>query len=330
MVGERAAAAPTGTWRIDVVGEVNQPLSLTIDELPRWPQTTLNVDIHCVTRWSKLGVRFRGVLLADLLARAQPSAAARFVSFVAYSERDHSTSLPLNKALAYQALIALDADGEPLDAARGGPARVIVPSRYFYKSLKWLRRVELLAEDRLGYWEAVAGYHNEADPWLEQRYIATGHSRQQIHKLLASRDFSRQHLRSLRLAGHDLTGLNARDALIRDADFRDCQLTRACFDGANLSNAHLERASLADASFRGADVEGASFAGADLRGADFRGASLVAVTFAAPDADGRPLAAQIDARTRFDPAAHEALTPDQRAWLLEQQGFLPSRPTDQA
>jgi hypothetical protein len=307
---------PGGAWQVSIAGEVERPCQFILDELQAMPQTRQLVDIHCVTRWSKLAVEFAGVPLQALLAEAQPTGAARYVSFIARSQRGHSTSLPLEDAVGLGALIALEADGRPLDEVHGGPIRVIVPGRYFYKSLKWLERIELLAADRLGYWEAVAGYHNTADPWQEQRYMAPGLTRQQMHAALASRNFSARDLRSLDARDHDLTGLQARESLLRDADFRGARLASACFDQANLSNAHLARADLRGASFVSADVEGADFSGADLRGANFSGASFVGVTFF-DESSGERLAAVIDRSTLIDPAAIEQLAPPQAAFVNE-------------
>jgi hypothetical protein len=302
------------------------------------------VDIHCVTRWSKLAVAFRGVLLEHVLAQARHSAAAHrsagavwpqpaagstaascdtqsaldapFVSFVARSDRRHSTSLPLDEALTLGALVALEAEGRPLAEEHGGPVRVVVPGRYFYKSLKWLERIELLAEDRLGFWEATAGYHNTADPWQQQRYMAPTLSRREAERLLAGRDFSGRDLRSIDASHRQLDGLQARQALLRDARFVGCRLRGACFDGANLSNAHFQQADLRDATFRGADVEGADFTGADLRGADFTGASLLGVTFCHEEEPSPPRSARIDASTRIAPPQIEQLTPPQMAYVL--------------
>ncbi len=267
-----------------------------------------------------LGSRFAGIPLAFLLEESKPLPGARFLSFVARSERDHSTSLPLATALELQALVALTWEGKPIEASHGGPLRLIVPKRYFYKSLKWLERIEVLAEDRLGYWEGEAGYHNEGDPWKEQRYIASQVDRRTVAELMKRRDFSGRDLMGLEASAIDLAGLNACRALLRNADFRDANLAGAQFDGANLSNAHLERANLRGATFRidrgqPADVEGASFQGADLRGADFSGASLFGATFCPEEGDeGEP--ARIDATTRIDAASIDQLAPGQRAFVV--------------
>ncbi|MBX9791962.1 MAG: molybdopterin-dependent oxidoreductase [Pirellulales bacterium] len=319
QVGERAPRDDASPWRVSIAGEVERPLTLSLAELAALPQVEQAIDIHCVTRWSKLGVSFSGVLLAELLTTAQPRATARFVSFVARSSRAHSTSLDLSDAIALGAFVALQTDGQPLSSEYGGPVRVVVPGRYFYKSLKWLERIDVLADDRLGFWEAQAGYHNVADPRNEQRFIAASISRHDMQKLLASRDWSRREVLGVEARGLDLSGLVARDAILRNAHFEQCQLREAVFDGANLSNAHFAGADLRLASFCHADAEGSDFVGADLRGADFRGASLLGATFAGPDAlDAafRPPGASIDRTTRFDNAALAELAPPQAAFVF--------------
>jgi DMSO/TMAO reductase YedYZ molybdopterin-dependent catalytic subunit len=314
LVGEQSPRRDDAPWRVHVDGAVSHALTLSLTDLQALPQVEQVVDIHCVTRWSKLGVRFSGVPLAALLERAGPAANARFVAFVARSDRDHSTSLELDDALALNALIALAADGRPLEESHGGPVRVVVPHRYFYKSLKWLERIELLGEDRLGFWESTAGYHNTADPTSEQRYIAAGISKSDARALLASRDISARQLLNLDARGHDLAGLAARGALLRNADFRGCNLRGANFVGANLTNAHLEGADLREARFDGADLEGANLAGADLRGANFSGARLLAATFRAA-VGHRQGDVLLDESTRFSADSLEDLTPEEQTYL---------------
>jgi hypothetical protein len=254
-----------------------------------------------------------------LLDRARPLPAARFVSFVARSPRAHSTSLPLADALRLESLVALRYEGRPLVVEHGGPVRTVVPGRYFYKSLKWLTRIELLAEDRLGYWEAEAGYHNTADPWREQRFLASRLTRREAAQLLAARDFNGRDLRGIDAAGHDLPGLRAVGALLRDADFQRANLHGACFDGANLANARFAGADLRGATFHGTDMEGADLTAADLRGADFTGALMTAVTFCAeaPDANNALPNAILDETARIDVAALDVLMPAQQAFLLD-------------
>lgn len=312
LVGERTPAPGPVEWTISIHGCVAREQEVDLVGLRALPWIEQTIDIHCVTRWSKPAMRFGGVSLTELLRLARPTPEARYISFVARSERDHSTSLVLADALGLQTLVALEADGRPLAAEHGGPARVVVPGRYFYKSLKWLERIELLPVDRLGYWEREAGYHNTADPWLEQRYMAPDLSKQEVQAALASRDFSHRNLRGLDARSHDLADLNARGALLRDADFRGSRLSRACFDGANLTNAHFQDADLAGASFAGAGLEGADFSGADLRGADLRGASLFGATFCAESSHG----SRLDAATRIDAAALEQLTPVQAEFVV--------------
>lgn len=304
LVGEKAPRRSDAPWTVSVDGLVRSPRAWSIDALRAMRQVERVADIHCVTRWSKPGARFGGVELRTLIESCEPLPGARFLSFVARSERNHSTSLPLADALSLGALVALTYEGAPLEEAHGGPARIVTPGRYFYKSLKWLERIDVLAEDRLGFWEAEAGYHNEADPWKEQRYIVRDIEPKALRAALESRDFRGRDFLGLDARGRDLAGLNAAGALLRNADFRDSNLADARFDSANISNARLDGADLRGASFRGADVEGADFSGADLRGTDLAGASLFGATFTD---------ARVDAATRVRPSALEALTPEQRA-----------------
>jgi DMSO/TMAO reductase YedYZ molybdopterin-dependent catalytic subunit len=310
-VGQRRPLPWTPPWRVEIAGLVRSPQIRTLDELRALPQTNLVADIHCVTRWSKFDVPFRGVLLADLLDLAGPLPEGRYVSFVAHSENAHSTSLPLADAIELGTLVALEAEGAPLGEVRGGPVRTVVPGRYFYKSLKWLARIELLADDRLGHWEAGAGYHNTADPWREQRYIASGVTKQEAARLIASRDFSGRDLLGIDASGRDLAGLDARRALLRNADFRGAKLSRANFERANLSNARFAGADLRDAVFTQADIEGADFTGADLRGADLRVASMLGVTFFSFADEQDANAAIFDDRTQIDAARLVDLVPQQ-------------------
>ena len=135
LVGERAPRASTAPWTLTIGGAVARPRIWQLAELAALPQTDLTCDIHCVTRWSKLAMTFRGIPLANLLAEAEPLPTAQYISFIARSDRDHSTSLALDDALKLGAFIAFSADGEPLSSEHGGPVRTIVPGRYFYKSL---------------------------------------------------------------------------------------------------------------------------------------------------------------------------------------------------
>jgi DMSO/TMAO reductase YedYZ molybdopterin-dependent catalytic subunit len=155
------------SWDLQVFGEVEDELRLSWDELMAMPQTDVTVDIHCVTRWSKLDTAWRGVRVRDVLERAGVRPAGRFL--MAYSEGGYTTNLPLEAVLDDEVLLAHSYDGQPLAREHGGPLRLLVPKRYFWKSAKFLRRLELMSEDRMGFWE-LNGYHNDADPWKEQRH----------------------------------------------------------------------------------------------------------------------------------------------------------------
>jgi hypothetical protein len=312
VIGELAPRRDASPWTISVHREDSLLRRFTLDELRSLGLVEQAVDIHCVTRWSKLNVRFEGVLLATVLDKVDGGGAGRFVSLVARSERLHSTSLPLAVALQLGVLLAFSGDGQPLSDEHGGPIRVVVPGRYFYKSLKWLERIDLLDADRVGFWESTAGYHNTADPWQEERYLAASVSAAAARQILQDRNVSARELRGLAAAGLDLAGLIATRALLRNADFRDCQLAGACFDEANLSNAHFPGANLRNASFRRADLEGANFSGANLRASDLRGARLFGASFCDPESGGQAI---VDVQTHFDDDVLEMLTPGQQAFL---------------
>jgi DMSO/TMAO reductase YedYZ molybdopterin-dependent catalytic subunit len=154
-------------WDFRVWGEVERPLELTWPELRGLPAAQRTLDIHCVTRWSKLDTPWEGVAFSDIAERVQPTARARFVIF--HSEGGFTANVPLATAVQPHCLLAWSYDGEPLSPEHGYPLRAIVPGTYFWKSAKWLRGIELSAEDRPGFWERN-GYHNDADPWKEERY----------------------------------------------------------------------------------------------------------------------------------------------------------------
>ena len=310
LVGEKTPDFMPEIWTVKVTGCVENPTIWTAQQLTDFPTIERTIDIHCVTRWSKLGMTFRGVLLQDVLQQASPQAEAHFVSFSAHSGRQHSTSLHLADALELGVLLAFSCNGQPLSVEHGGPVRIVTPGRYFYKSLKWLARIELLAEDRLGYWEAEAGYHNQADPWQEQRFLASNLNKQEMARLISLRDFSGLELRSIACAHRDLSGLRAAHALLRNADFRRCLLPDSDFQQANLSNAHFQQADLRRANLSQADLEGADFHQADLRGADLRGSSLFGATFCNSN-EG----ALLDLTTQIDPSALADLAPEQADFL---------------
>ncbi len=156
-------------WRLRLTGLINQEIDWTWPEFLKLPRTKVFADFHCVTRWSRLGNLWEGVSTRELLNRAggaRPE--ARYVLAYGY-DRGWTTNLPLADFLAEDALVALFHDGEPISIEHGGPARLIVPRLYAWKSAKWLAGIELLAEDRAGFWERN-GYHMRGDPWSEERF----------------------------------------------------------------------------------------------------------------------------------------------------------------
>jgi DMSO/TMAO reductase YedYZ molybdopterin-dependent catalytic subunit len=152
-------------WRLDVDGAVGAPRAWSWQELMALPADDVSVDIHCVTKWSKLDTSWRGVSLDLLLGEVGPSGG--FV--LAHSYGGYTTNLPLADLQGGRAWIAYEYDGQPLHPEHGGPARLLVPHLYLWKSAKWIRRIEVRDEDTSGFWERY-GYHAYGDPWREQRY----------------------------------------------------------------------------------------------------------------------------------------------------------------
>jgi DMSO/TMAO reductase YedYZ molybdopterin-dependent catalytic subunit len=156
---------PTDTWTLGIDGAVDSPLSWSWDELLALPQETFTVDIHCVTKWTKLDTTWTGVSVDTLLKGVETEAEHA----IARADGDYTTNLPLEDLTGGRAWVVHTYDGEPLAAQHGGPARLLVPHLYFWKSAKWLRGLTLTLDDQPGFWEA-AGYNNYGDPWREQRY----------------------------------------------------------------------------------------------------------------------------------------------------------------
>ena len=154
-------------WDFKVWGEVEEPLTLTFEQLKELPATEVTSDIHCVTRWSRFDARFKGVHWSELAKLCRPKQSAHFV--IAHAEQGFTANVPLAAIEDRTALVVYEADGEPLTPDHGSPVRLFVPTKYFWKSAKWLRGLELSAVDKPGFWERY-GYHNEADYWQEQRY----------------------------------------------------------------------------------------------------------------------------------------------------------------
>lgn len=157
----------TAAWRFRVTGLVEEEKTWTWEEFLSLPQTEILCDIHCVTTWSKLDTTWTGVKFSDLLGKIAVKPEARFVMQHCYG--GYTTNLPLQEMLADNVLMAHSFNGKPLETEHGGPLRMVVPRLYFWKSAKWLNGLEFMERDRLGFWE-MNGYHNDADPWKEERY----------------------------------------------------------------------------------------------------------------------------------------------------------------
>jgi DMSO/TMAO reductase YedYZ molybdopterin-dependent catalytic subunit len=157
----------TARWQFRIFGAVEHPREWSWAEFSARPPVEIQSDVHCVTRWSRLDNRWRGIRPGDLLAEARPRPGARFV--MVHAEPDYTTNLPLEALLDADVVLATHHDGLPLAAEHGGPVRLVVPRLYFWKSAKWVTGLELMDHDRPGFWEGH-GYHMRADPWREERF----------------------------------------------------------------------------------------------------------------------------------------------------------------
>ncbi len=154
-------------WSFEINGLVKTPVRWNWEAFHRLSSRSFTVDIHCVTKWSKLDTQWEGVSVDTLLQEAQIDPRARFV--LAFCDGDYTTNLPLDDLIGGKAFIAYGYAGQPLPREHGGPARLVVPHLYFWKSAKWVRGLTLMEKDEPGFWESL-GYHNRGDPWKEQRY----------------------------------------------------------------------------------------------------------------------------------------------------------------
>ena len=162
------------SWRLEVTGLVDNPVTLTFDDLLALPQTEDESDFHCVTTWSRLDNRWGGVRFVDLAEHVVPSPEARHIlcwgaDRAPMLDVQYSANLPLAKALSPDVMLVHTWNGEPLPHEHGGPVRMITPRLYAWKGAKWLVRIEFLAEDEKGFWEK-RGYSNTAEPWFNDRY----------------------------------------------------------------------------------------------------------------------------------------------------------------
>ena len=158
---------PLDRWTFAIEGLVGAPTTWTWDEFTALPSRDFVVDISCVTKWTKLDTRWHGVSVDTILEAASLQGSAAFV--IAYCDGGYTTNLPLADVVNDQAFVAYGYDGAPLNPEHGGPARLVVPHLYFWKSAKWVRGLRIVERDQPGFWESF-GYHNRGDPWLEERY----------------------------------------------------------------------------------------------------------------------------------------------------------------
>lgn len=155
-------------WDLRVWGEIEEPKQFSFNEFRSLPTTTIQTDLHCVTRWSKLDTHWTGVQFKDFLSHLPPlKPSAKFILW--HCEHGFTANVPLEIMLEDDAMLAYLFEGKELDPEHGFPLRALVPKKYFWKSAKWLRGIEFLSEDQLGFWERY-GYNNHADPWKEERY----------------------------------------------------------------------------------------------------------------------------------------------------------------
>ncbi len=167
LTAEATPRLSTDSWSFEIDGLVEEKVSWSWAEIMALPRSEFMGDIHCVTTWSKLGVSFSGVSVDTLLAAARPQPSATYV--LARSHTGYTTNLPLDDVTGGKAWVVWEYDGRPLAREHGGPARLLVPHLYFWKSAKWVSGLQLLDHDEPGFWEQN-GYHDRGDPWKEQRY----------------------------------------------------------------------------------------------------------------------------------------------------------------
>ena len=154
-------------WTFSIEGLVRAPVKWTWQQFLQLPSQMFTVDISCVTKWTKLDTSWKGVSLDTLLAHVELDRKAMFLT--AFSFDGYTTNLPITDVINGQAFVAYEYDGKPLTPEHGGPARLVVPHLYFWKSAKWVRGLRLMEKDKAGFWES-AGYHIHGDPWKEERY----------------------------------------------------------------------------------------------------------------------------------------------------------------
>lgn len=158
---------PLEEWSFSIEGLVKEPVRWSWQEFLKLSSQTYTVDIHCVTKWSKLDTRWQGVSVDTLLEQVELDPKARYLT--AFCDGGYTTNIPLEDVTHGKAFVAYQYAEQPLPPEHGGPARLVVPQLYFWKSAKWVRGLRLMEKDRPGFWESL-GYHNRGDPWKEERY----------------------------------------------------------------------------------------------------------------------------------------------------------------
>jgi DMSO/TMAO reductase YedYZ molybdopterin-dependent catalytic subunit len=165
-VGDVPSYAP-GQWSLSIHGEVDEPFTLSFEELTAMSSVTLTTDIHCVTKWSKFDTVWKGIRVRDLLEKAGIRAGATHL--MGHAEFGYTANVPLEDVMRDESLVVWEFDNQPIEPIHGGPVRLLVPNLYFWKSPKWLRSLEVMNGDAPGFWERN-GYHMYGDPFREQRH----------------------------------------------------------------------------------------------------------------------------------------------------------------
>jgi hypothetical protein len=306
IVGERMPSSGVDGWRLKIDGLVADPRDIDLPEYLALEHRELSFDIHCVTSWTRFDSTFTGVPLGELVS---PLPEARFLSFASFSTRDHHTSLPVDYAMEHSWVVH-SFEGEPLSFEHGGPVRVVTPGKYFYKSIKWVKSVAALAEDRLGWWETTSAYHNNADPFTGDQRFTTGSMRpEQVDRFKTAENLDKY--RGRVMIGLDLSDWAPATADLRRLYLKNCDLSGVDLSGrdlraCNLSLSDLRGANLAGSDLSGSDLEGANFSEADLSRADLSHTALSATRF-----DGATVL-----EARFESAT--GLLEGQAAYLISQ------------
>ena len=323
VVGEKASNASMAqpeNWRLEFWLEQSLIGSFSHADLASMPREKVVCDIHCVTGWSLRDACFEGIRLSTLF-RALPglsSSGIRFVRYVAASDREHDTSTSLSLALKDGWLVDRK-DGKPLSPEHGFPWRTLFPSRYFYKSLKWITQIQFLREDRPGYWERNTGYHSQGRPWREERLDAIRFtSSKECEAFRALSDFQdyrkpqtvivKANLRNWRPVTRNLSGLQ-----LKLCDFSHADLRHVDFSDANLTFGRFYRADLRGARFHRTDLEGSDFTEALLESAVFCDNALSAAKFFTPSKHTR--SAQENPHAGMTLSNPQGLLEDQEAYL---------------